>query len=204
MSHDLHRDRAGRLSCVTATAAVLSLLGGCGTLSGQEADGALLEMRAEGAEATFSPPAHCTRPGYSATFHPGAGVLMTVAHHGGGALTTFRVELERGRTFAFATTSGRVDFPSGAPSLDAFVRGTSWLRDSRTVREVAPADGVMTGAAPAGDRSVFEGEFSVNGVTAQAFSMQFPDAVVNGVPYRLPPLHFSGRPFRYFQDACLR
>ncbi len=183
----------------------LSMLCACGTLTDQEVNGVLLEMKANEAQVIYEPPAHCSPPGYRAVFHPGAGVVMTVMHgFGGGLAARFRIELDSGSTFAFGSASGRVFFPTGAPQKDVFISNTSWIRDSRTVRAVASADAVLTGRAPAGDRSVYEGDISAYQVTANDFSLQLPDAVVNGNPFRFPPIHFSGRQFRYVQEACLR
>jgi len=51
---------------------------------------------------------------------------------------------------------------------------------------------------------VFSGEISAREVTASDFSLQLPDAMMDGTLYRFPLIHFSGRPFHYFEDACLR
>jgi len=62
----------------------------------------------------------------------------------------------------------------------------------------------QSGEARPGDRSVFSGEISAREVTASDFSLQLPDAMMDGTLYRFPLIHFSGRPFHYFEDACLR
>jgi hypothetical protein len=128
--------------------------------------------------------------------------IVTTAAGGLGS-TVFRIEVEPGRSFAFVSTTGRAVAP-GAPAVDAFVANASVIPDSHAVRSPMPADGAMTGKAPPGDRSLYEGEIRTPGFSARSFALQLPDALVNGAPYRFAPIHYDARPFSGFEDACLR
>ena len=189
----------------TALLLLASLLPACGTLIGQETSRNVLEMKMDGARVAFHAPAHCTPPSWEAEIRPGPGVSVTVTTIAGGGLgsTVLRILLDPGASFAFASTSARVAAP-GEPGMDAPISNVSVIRNSHVARAPAPVDGVMAGSAPAGDRSVYEGDLSAHGFSATAFSLQLPDAVVDGVPYRFAPIRYSARRLTWFQDACLR
>jgi hypothetical protein len=193
--------------CGTSTALLLtvSLLPACSTLVGQEISRNMLEMDMDGARVAFHAPAHCTPPSYEAEIRPGPGVSVTVMTIASGGLgsTRFRIVLDPGASFAFSSTSGRVAAP-GEPGMNASISGVSVIRNSHVARAPAPVDGVMSGSAPAGDRSVYEGDVSAPGFAATAFSLQLPDALIDGVPYRFPPIRYRTRRLTWFQDACLR
>lgn len=183
-----------------ASAALLSLaslLPACSTLAGHEVHENVLEMRMDGAKVSFIAPAHCTLPGYQVDLQPGAGIRMSLTD------ATFHVEVEPGRSLVFTSTTGRIESPDGTVS-DLAIARLKAIRDEHSAWTVVPADTPMAGIAPPGQRSTYLGDFDWRRPAAQAFTVQLPDAVVNGQPYRFAPIRFSVKPYSYFEDACLR
>ena len=189
----------------TALLLLVSWLPACSTLVGHDITRDVEEMKMDGAQVTFHEPAHCGEPSYEVKFRPGPGIQMTITSHSSGGLgnTWFDMQVEPGRSLAFTSTTGRIEARDGTVS-DMFVANVQAARDSHSVMKSMPADGVMAGNAAAGDVSHYSGSFNSPARGAKAFTLQLPDAVVDGTPYRFPPIRYSARPLTYFQDACLR
>jgi hypothetical protein len=207
MSATTPRPRSPVKPAVASTTLLLlvSLLPACSTPVGHDLTRDVEEMKMDGAQVTYFPPAHCSGPRYELRFHPGTGIAMTITSDaaGGLGLTWFDMQVETGRSLAFTSTSGRIESLDGTVS-DMFVTHVQVMRDPRSVMKPMPADGVMAGSAPAGETSRYSGSFDSSSPGAKAFTLQLPDAVVNGKPYRFPPIRYSARRLTYFQDACLR
>jgi hypothetical protein len=199
------RSPMNRLVTSTAPLLLAALLPACSTLVGHFVNTNVEEMTMDGAQVTFHEPAHCGEPGYDVKFHPGPGIVMTITSEssGGLGLSWFEMQVEPGRSFAFASTTGRIESHDGT-GADMTVSNVQGMRDSHSVRLPMPADGVMAGNSAAGDVSHYSGDFDSHHFNPTAFTLQLPGAVVNGKPYRFPPIRYSARPLTYFQDACLR
>ena len=194
-----------RLVASTALLLLVSLLPACSTLVGHDITRDVEEMKMDGAQVTYLTPAHCREPSYQVMFHPGPGIQMTITSHSAGGLgnTWFEMLVEPGRSLAFTSTSGRIESADGTVS-DMFVANVQGARDSHSVTKSMPADGVMAGNANAGDASRYSGSFNSSPPDSKTFTLQLPDAVLNGRPYKFPPIRYSARRVTYFQDACLR
>ncbi len=194
-----------RLVTSTALLLLVSSLPACSTLVGHAITRDVEEMKMDGAQVIFHEPAHCGDPRYEVRFQPAPGIQMAINSHSAGGLgnTWFEMQVEPGRSLAFTSTAGRIESLDGTVS-DMFVANVQGTRDSRSVMKSMPADGVMAGNSAAGDTSRYSGSFNSSPPDPKAFTLQLPDAVVNGKPYRFPPIRYSARQVTYFQDACLR
>ena len=189
----------------TALLLLVSLLSACSTLAGRSVTRDVEEMKMDGAQVTFHEPVHCGEPRYEVRFHPGPGIQMTITSHSAGGLgnTWFEMLVEPGRSLAFRSPNGHLESPDGTVS-DMFVANVQGKRDSHSVMQPLAADGVMAGKSAAGDVSYYSGSLNSSPPDPKTFTLQLPDAVVDGKPYRFPPIRYSARPLSYFQDACLR
>ena len=209
--------------CILGASLVVALtvLSGCGALGDTEVRTSLFDMKADQAVVTYQPPGHCTNPGYRLALHPGDGVTLTLQDTaGGGATLGVQVQLAVSRGFQFVSDTAQVTLQSGASPVPVPLPDFWFRAKPGALNSSARADDLLSGPAPNSPAApptplrkteflsarVYDADLRLGdqvGANAR-FTLQLPDAIVNGQRIALPPIDMARRELGFTHDACLR
>ena len=211
----------GKSIRLAKVAGIILLLSGCSALVGKFVTVSLYAMKADGVTTTYSAPAMCSDPQYSIVFKPDAGVAIWIKPQLGGSVTVaITVQLQGGTTFAFIDPGVRIASREFGETVNASLAAFTYNRAvhedgtgiSASSELIGPSIVHHTNATDrSNDQHSPESIFFESKVIAavpvkspKEFTMQLPQAVVNGKTVIFPPITFSLRKITYFQSACLR
>ena len=205
----------------SALLAVLALLTGCATVGNTVVHAHIYDMNADGATLKFSNGGHCSRASNSLSFLPGEGVMLTLDDYEDQPATLrIRIDLGVSRTFAFAAQFATSTLAPGAPPVVEVLPLIKHTPAAIPRYIVNTAVSVMSGPAPdAVDISpnkaiapkpitnqLFDADWELETrVTRPAqYTLQLPDAIVNGRRVQFAPIRMTLREVTYTHDQCLR
>ncbi|MFZ6754686.1 hypothetical protein ACO0KY_15060 [Undibacterium sp. Dicai25W] len=177
------------------------------------------ELKSDDGQVTYTPPDHCSTPAYSINYRPGNGVSMRLLNdQGGDFYATIYLDLKVNTHFAFTSSTVKVRTVNGTQSMDTVLTNFSYTeRPSGKNLQVLPTNGI-SGPAPNTPftypspyyATSYATEYSfITSFIAQThgvnrFTIQLPDAVVNGQAVTFAPIIVARKELSYYHSACLR
>ena len=197
--------------------ALLAAQSGCGLAGTQEVTHLVFELKSDRGAVTYTPPGHCTQPGYRLVLRPGEGVTVSLqdSEH-------LEIEVAVGATFQFTSATAGAALRPGDTTLDVPLP-TAWFypQSNRRITSTA-ADALLAGPAPGtptqppspNQKTYYETsirydvDLQLRRVLARpdvaALTLRLPDAIVDGRRVAMPAIEIVKRSLTYRQDACLR